>query len=979
MPRRFFNSVGTWEYFFYSHAHVISWMVFIPYVFYASGTSAFWVVLLAAALHITGQLFITESFFRNHGNTEPSKITPNLFFTRKFTGFAAKSFLLAMLALPATAILPVMQLVAASFELLNWWVSPAWAGVCLLFLVFCLSAVSTKILGLVSRLLAVPVAVILPLMGIFSLVFLAPGTLEISIIQNLFNFPRPSFEVAGIIGWTGFVYYILGIKNLVHCFKVDLNQETVKKRSFGSVFSSFSPLLLPGFLFLFALHYVSTEVDSRLELLTLDGFQATSWAVGNSNLFYSIIFSSVMVLLALTFSGLPRFMLNCARAGIFKNLYPLGKNGIDPSFASQFFVFLFSALFFFLDYNMVVIFGISAFLLSYGVYGFSYLKRGQGFKKNLSYLTFGLFNFGFLLIFLVPYSYWVLPLIILLIGGSSKLDLLLPRAQKLFADLLKPLVRLLRKIKPPDSLTVTQLVSTQTVFVFWIVFVLTLSEVIFSMQVEELIRSQSQTVLLDLGIVLVLILYYVSVIINAYLMIPKVERYQNVQNELLQSNERLAKDLAERKKIESKLRYTTTHDPLTKTYTREYTLRKLKQLLNKGTRFDVVFIDIDRFKRINDLYGHVVGDTLLQDIAVKSREVFGEKALIARFGGDEFFLIVFGQSQSSLGRKCEQIINYFRYHYLQKKSLEIVTTLRLGIYPYPVRKVSVEEIIRDIDFTTRYAKSQTKTTYTVYNEDIERIYQQRFFLEEDMEERVKNRDFYAHYQPIYNQQSNQIVGFEQLLRIQQDGRYFLPPTYIEIAEETGNIQEIGWIMLEKACQKQAELGRAGYSEVYIAVNISPNQFIQTDFVLRLKKLCTTYGVEPAQLRLEIVENVMLGGNDEVRQIMNELTWSGFSLYLDDFGTGFSNMGYLKRLPIDTIKIDQSFVRTQDAAGQAVVRAIVSLARELSLNVVAEGVEEKKHQVFLRSLGVRFLQGYLISKPMPAEEVFSFLHSFKKVI
>ena len=973
MYERFSNSINEFERYFYSYASTLSWMVFMPYVVYTGGVGTSWAVLFA----VIGYLFIRVKFGYLFQASFDFKSESSSSIYRHLTvlrSFAVRAYLLAMLFLPAVFLMPVATL--ASQVLLGYGLRlpPPIIATIVITLVFALSSISISILGLITRIISVPIVSIT--LFLLTAMLLAWFTRTSSVFVVISNTP---FDWPTVITWFVFVYYVLCAGLLTGNLQPNkLTNKSFLPQLFPALAKFIFPLLLVIFLPTLAYFLALPTPEEVLPIATeaYRDFSVTQYQSGTPNYSLSLIFVSAAIFLAQIFTLLPEYMVQHSQAGSVARFETDSAGRIFPVVLARTIVFLTVVISCFFDHSFLVAIGGVLVLLSSVFHLFTLFLRSR--QTSAGRFIKGV-SFGLFLLFLLSFSsnqhFLILFLAFFAILATYAGDKAFLFFQRFLLQLIKFFLSISAKIKRDRNLTINQLVKTQTLIVFWVVLVFAISEAMFAVYIEEVLANHTRGSLIDLALLLILLLYYLTIIINSFLIVPKVRHYTEIQLNLEKSNQRLAADLTERKRMEKKLRYTSSHDSLTQVYTRDYLLDRLKKYLQKKNFFSIVFIDIDRFKKVNDLYGHLVGDRLLQDIAKYLQKKFNRNTVIARFGGDEFFLIVNGEAEQDIIDKCQEIVTHFRLHYLQE-DLEIATFLRVGIYHYRGEKVSVANIVRDIDFTIRYAKSQTNTTYTVYNHEIEEIYQKRILLEEDMEERIKNRDFYAYYQPIYNQQQSTVVGFEQLLRIDYEGRYQLPPTYIEIAEETGNIQEIGWIMLEQACVKQYQLVKAGYPEVYVGVNISPSQFIQTDFVSRLKKLCFKHNVRPSCLRLEIVENVMLGGNAEVRQIMNELTWSGFSLYLDDFGTGFSNMGYLKRLPIDTIKIDQSFIRTQDAAGQAVVRAIVSLARELSLNVIAEGVEEKKHQEFLRSLGVRFLQGYLISKPMPAEEVLSFLRSFK---
>ena len=977
MHEKFFNSVSAFEYYFYSHASTLSWMLFVPYLVFLANEQAVSAVLIAVLIYSYVRKKYGSLFSIDTQETEESVPVESdeAGRTARWHSFAVRSFLLAMLLLPAVVVMPNAALAATALQRHGLYFDDSLLAVGVIALVYSLSAVSVRIMGLVTRITSLPIVVFTLYITVIVLLAVAIGRmppLDLSVTTV--------GEVGSLLTWVAFVYYILCAGLLARSLdqkKLPLDKFKRLRRLASSLSRAASLVILPLITFGIVAVYTIPAPDESIRITAgaIQDFTILEWHLREANPVLSLIFISLTIFLSQIFSALPEYIVKHSRVGLlakFKTKY----TSADSLTVARTLVGISAALFCFLNYNLLVVLGIVCLLLATGARFLPVAVAGSRplSKRIIPLILTGLYLLmGFFV--LARFPFYTFPLVIALLALTYYADHAFAYIQGRLTRLIDFCSSLVNRVKRRESLTIGQLVTTQTVVLFWIIVIFTITETVFSLQIEEFLQSYRTGVLLDLGLLLILLLYYVTVIVNTFLMVPKVEHYASVQTKLEKSNRQLAQDLAERKRMEADLRYTGSHDSLTETYNRDYILRQLERKLQRSTPFDIVFIDIDRFKRVNDMHGHVVGDRLLQDIAQYLRDTFGTKTAISRFGGDEFFLIVPGKSKKVLLSKCEQIANYFRNDYVQD-DVEITATLRIGIYHYRGAEVSVGDVVRDIDFTVRYAKTEDEQSYAIYNEKIETIYKNRLELEEDIAVRVKNKDFTAFYQPVLDQEDDRIIGFEQLLRIHSEDRYWLPPAYIDIAEETGYIYEMGWIILEQACQKVRELSQAGYPDVYVAVNISPSQFVQTGFVQRLKRMCVEYDVQPKNLRLEIVENVMFDGSDGVRQIMNELTWSGYKLYLDDFGTGFSNMGYLKRLPIDTLKIDQSFIRTQDTAGKAVVRAMVSLSRDLSLNVIAEGVEEITHKEFLRSLGVRNLQGYYISKPMPGDQVLPFLRTFK---
>jgi diguanylate cyclase (GGDEF)-like protein len=412
---------------------------------------------------------------------------------------------------------------------------------------------------------------------------------------------------------------------------------------------------------------------------------------------------------------------------------------------------------------------------------------------------------------------------------------------------------------------------------------------------------------------------------------------------------------------------------------------RLGRLIKHGKRrsnyfFAVLFLDLDGFKTVNDSLGHLIGDQLLiavadrlekslraSDTVARLREGF----TIARLGGDEFTVILDDITDpNDAKRGADRLIKELTAPFILAGK-EIFTSTSIGValsnpsYEHP------EEILRDADTAMYRAKSLGKARYEIFDADMRASVMARLQLDTDLRHALERGEFRNFYQPIVSLAAGQIVGFEALLRWQHPTRGLLgPQEFIAVAEESGLIRELGWWNLCEACRQMRDwqAGSNGYSKLTISVNLSAKQFLQPNLVQDIKDLLNTLGLPPASLRLEITESTVMGDPASAAKMLHQIKSLGISLAIDDFGTGYSSLSYLHRFPLDTLKIDRSFISGVKEAGQGmdIASTILPMATNLRLDVVAEGVETVEQLAMLKKLHCKYGQGYYFSKPLSAE-------------
>lgn len=438
-------------------------------------------------------------------------------------------------------------------------------------------------------------------------------------------------------------------------------------------------------------------------------------------------------------------------------------------------------------------------------------------------------------------------------------------------------------------------------------------------------------------------------------------------------------DITERKAIEERILQLAFYDPLTKLPNRQLLLDRIQRALissaRSGHKGALLFIDLDNFKTINDTIGHAMGDLLLQQVAARLLACVRDYDTVARLGGDEFVVMLEDLSKKSVeaaelaetvGKK---ILATLSQSY-QLNSHVVRSSSSVGITLINAEEYEVDEVLRQSDIAMYQAKKSGKNAFRFFDPEMQQIINTRTALESALYKSLELQQFQLYFQIQVNN-TRQPLGAEVLLRwIHPEMGMSLPEKFIPLAEETGLILPIGKWVLERVCaQLKKWESNALARNLELAVNISANQFHQTDFVEQVRELVQKHAINPGLLKFEITEGILLEDTEETIATMHGLKEIGIKLSLDDFGTGYSSLQYLKLLPLDQIKIDQSFVRdiTIDPNDAAIVRTIIAMTNALGLDVIAEGVETNEQHDFLKQRGCNDHQGFLFGEPMPLEE------------
>ncbi len=456
------------------------------------------------------------------------------------------------------------------------------------------------------------------------------------------------------------------------------------------------------------------------------------------------------------------------------------------------------------------------------------------------------------------------------------------------------------------------------------------------------------------------------------IVITREERYAGVVH-----GHDLLHEITQRKQAE--LYYLAHYDALTKIPNRMLFSDRLNQAcreaLRNGREVALLFIDVDRFKQINDSLGHRFGDALLKAIAGRLVGCARECDTVVRLGGDEFAILMeFIQSSEDAEVLARRLLETIQQPFLiLDRELSISISIGIAIYPRDDNQVDI--LLSKADAAMYEVKVSGRNGFRLFSESTTSFSSERSSLEAELKQALANDEFVLFYQPQFDFVKQRVVGMEALIRWNHPQRGMLSPgSFIGLAEESGLIVPIGDWVLAEACRQHRAWQQQGMPSLRLAVNISSLQFRQPDFLQRVTRLLSETGVDPSVLEFELTESVIMHDASLVLDMLGELKALGVHLSLDDFGTGFSSLGYLNRYPIERLKIDQSFIRNLDRMpiNQSIVRSIVALAKSLSLQVIAEGVETQAELELVRKFECDELQGYLLARPMPAADFAAWL-------
>jgi len=432
-------------------------------------------------------------------------------------------------------------------------------------------------------------------------------------------------------------------------------------------------------------------------------------------------------------------------------------------------------------------------------------------------------------------------------------------------------------------------------------------------------------------------------------------------------------DISERKMAEERIQHLAHYDTLTGLPNRALFSDRLQQALIYAHRNQssvaLLFLDLDRFKQINDTLGHGVGDQLLQMVSQRLLECVREQDTVSRQGGDEFIAVLPGTDRDGADLVAEKILNAVIQPYVIEGH-DLRVSCSIGIALYPSQAQDVDALVKYADVAMYQAKEGGRNKFLHFDPSMNASAYERLKMETSLRGAIERNELQLYYQPQIDLVDGRLIGCEALVRWRHPEMGLVSPaSFIPLAEETGLIMPISDWVLEEALRQTREWRDAGLPEVTVSVNLSALQFRQRNLHEQVSQLLGKYALQAQVLDLELTEGILMQGVERTLSMLHELTLMGVGLSIDDFGTGYSSLSYLKRFPIQKLKIDQSFVRdvTHDSNDATMVRTIILMAHSLKLHVIAEGVETEDQADFLRQAGCERAQGYLFGRPMPAAD------------
>lgn len=462
-----------------------------------------------------------------------------------------------------------------------------------------------------------------------------------------------------------------------------------------------------------------------------------------------------------------------------------------------------------------------------------------------------------------------------------------------------------------------------------------------------------------------------------------IQAHESLERRVKERTSVLERTIIKRRKIEKKLEYESLHDSLTELPNRKFLLEELAEVLsNKATNNEcdlaLLFLDLDRFKIINDSLGHHIGDLFLVEVSKRLTRCMREHDVVVRLGGDEFCILMHDVDSIQIAiRLAERVLRALREP-VEVEQHSLITSASIGVRIVKIGNDTADKVIGDADAAMYQAKHDGKDRYCLFDANIKKIVSKRLKIEQDLRLAIGTEQISLFYQPIVDLFDSQVIGLEALIRWQHPELGFISPAeFIPIAEETGLIQELGESVVEMSCQALNEFSKQEeLKHLYVNINISAMQILSRTLDEFIRKQIATYNIDTSKLNAEITESILVEDFNAAIQFVQELKSIGMKVLLDDFGTGYSSLSYLHQFPFDIIKLDQSFIQStaENEKMVGLIESIGFLVASLGMQIVVEGIETESQSAIAQNLNCQFGQGYLYARPMPKEELKEFIQS-----
>jgi diguanylate cyclase (GGDEF)-like protein len=435
------------------------------------------------------------------------------------------------------------------------------------------------------------------------------------------------------------------------------------------------------------------------------------------------------------------------------------------------------------------------------------------------------------------------------------------------------------------------------------------------------------------------------------------------------------------KEVEKKLNLLAYYDTLTGLPNRANFEKTLNEFIEqKDNNFALVYMDVDNFKNINDTLGHLTGDKFLMHMADVLNDSIHPKEFVARLGGDEFAILLSNvKTEEEAISKIQNLLWTIRKPWTIDGQ-EFYISVSMGIVLYPKHGDSLETLLKNSDIAMYHVKKQTKDNYCVYSDQLQEKNLQQITMINELYRAIENEEFKLVYQPIVDLKTGMLNGVEALIRwVHPEKGIISPIEFIPLAEEIGNIHEIGRFVLNKAFWQKKQWEEQGYPHLKMSINVSGKSLVQEGFVEYISELLKETGIQSSEIQLEITETVLIEKMQASRKVLSEISAMGIKIALDDFGTGYSSLTYLKNLPIDVVKLDSNFVKgiMENGEDSVIVQSVIKLTHDLHLKMVAEGIENEDQLALLQNNFCDFGQGYLFSRPVEEEQVIELMEASLK--